>query len=151
MNLSYPVTLKHYQGGQVGAFFADVPEAITAGKNEAEALDLAQDALTVALSSYLDDGRPLPLPSKAKRGQPLVILPPRIAIKLAIHEAMCEQEVTQVQLGELLCIDGRQVRRILDLDHESKLSQLEAALAALGLRASVSVTKVSPLATNMAT
>ena len=150
MNMSYPVTLKSYQGGQVGVFFADVPEAITAGTNEAEALDRAQDALTVALSSYLDDGRPLPVPSKAKRGQPMVVLPPRVAIKLAIHEAMCDQGVTQAQLGELLSIDGRQVRRILDLDHESKLSQLEVALAALGLRASVTVTKVSQVATSMA-
>lgn len=150
MNMSYPVTLKSYKGGQVGVFFADVPEAITAGTNEVEALDRAQDALTVALSSYLDDGRPLPLPSKAKRGQPMVVLPPRVAIKLAIHEAMCEQGVTQVQLGELLGIDGRQVRRILNLDHESKLSQLEASLAALGLRASVTVTKVSPVTTSMA-
>ncbi len=150
MNMSYPVTLKRYQGGQVGAFFADVPEAITAGSNEAEALDRAQDALAVALSSYIDDGRPLPVPSKARRGQSVVVLPPRVAIKLAIHEAMCEQGVTQAQLGELLNIDGRQVRRILDLDHESKLSQLEAALAALGLRASVSVTKISLVAMSMA-
>ena len=150
MNMSYPVTFKHYQGGHVGAFFADVPEAITAGSNEVEALDRAQDALTVALSSYLDDGRPLPIPSKAKRGQPLVVLPPRVAIKLAIHEAMCEQGITQAQLGERLCIDGRQVRRILNLDHESKLSQLEAALGALGLRASVSVSKILPVASSMA-
>ena len=150
MNMSYPASLKSYKGGQIGVFFADVPEAITAGTNEAEALDRAQDALTVALSSYLDDGRPLPIPSKAKRGQPLVVLPPRVAIKLAIHEAMVQQGVTQAQLGERLSIDGRQVRRILNLDHESKLSQLEAALAVLGLRASVSVTKVSPLATSMA-
>ena len=146
MNISYSVTLKSYRGGQVGAFFADVPEAITAGTNEAEALDRAQDALLVALSSYLEDGRPLPRPSKAKRGQPVVVLPLRAAIKLAIHEAMCEQGVSQAQLGEMLRIDGRQVRRILNLDHESKLSQLEAALAALGLRASVSVTKVSSVA-----
>ena len=149
MIMSYPVTLKSYRGGQVGVFFADVPDAITAGTNEAEALDRAQDALTVALSSYLDDGRPLPAPSKAKRGQPVVVLPPRVAIKLAIHEAMCDQGVTQAQLGKLLSIDGRQVRRILDLDHESKLSQLEAALAAMGLRASVSVTKVSSVATSI--
>ena len=150
MNMSYPVTFKKYHGGQVGVFFADVPEAITSGSNEAEALDRAQDALTVALSGYLDDGRSLPVPSKSKRGQALVVLPPRVAIKLAIHEAMCEQGVTQAQLGELLNIDGRQVRRILNLDHESKLSQLEAALAALGLRASVNVMKISPVATSMA-
>lgn len=143
MNMAYPVTFKTYARGQIGAFFADVPEAITAGANEAEALDRAQDALMVALSGYLDNGRSLPVPSKAKRGQPVVVLPPRVAIKLAINEAMREQAMTQAQLGEHLNIDGRQVRRILDLDHESKLSQLEAALAALGLRAAVSVSKVS--------
>ena len=97
-----------------------------------------------------NDGRPLPVPSKAKRGQAMVVLPPRVAIKLALHAAMCDQGVTQARFGELLGIDGRQVRRMLNLDHESKLSQLEAALAALGLRASVNVTKVSPLATSMA-
>ena len=150
MNMSYPVTLKIYKGGQVGAFFTVVPEAITAGMNQAEALDRAQDALTVALSGYLDDGRLLPVPSKAKRGQAMVVLPPRVAIKLALHVAMRDQGVTQARFGELLGIDGRQVRRMLNLDHESKLSQLETALAALGLRASVSVTKVSPLASSMA-
>ena len=118
MNMSYPVTLKSYRGGQVGVFFADVPEAITVGTNEAEALDRAQDALLVALSGYLDDGRPLPVPSKAKRGQPVVVLPPRAAIKLAIHEAMCERGVTQAQLGEMLGIDGRQVRRMLTRQFE---------------------------------
>jgi antitoxin HicB len=143
MNMAYPVTFKTYARGQIGAFFADVPEAITAGANEAEALDRAQDALMVALSGYLDNGRSLPVPSKAKRGQPVVVLPPRVAIKLAINEAMREQAMTQAQLGERLNIDGRQVRRFLNLDHESKLSQLEAALAALGLRAAVSVSKVS--------
>ncbi|MDP2786252.1 MAG: type II toxin-antitoxin system HicB family antitoxin [Sulfurimicrobium sp.] len=146
MNMAYPVTFKTYASGQVGAFFVDVPEAITAGANESEALDHAQDALVVALSGYLDDGRSLPEPGKAKRGQAVVAIPPRIAIKLAIHEAMREQGMTQAQLGERLVVDGRQVRRILDLGHESKLSQLDAAMAALGLRASISVSKVSAMA-----
>lgn len=146
MNIAYPVTFKTYASGRVGAFFVDVPEAITAGATEAEALDRAQDALVVALSAYLDDGRALPVPSKAKRAQPVVAVPPRVAIKLAIHEAMREQAMTQAQLGERLGIDGRQVRRILDLDHESKLSQLESALSALGLRAEVHVSKVAATA-----
>ena len=150
MNMAYPVTLKTYSSRQVGAFFADVPEAITAGASEAEALDSALDALVVALSGYLDDGRPLPYPSKAKRGQPVVVLPPRVALKLAIYAAMREQNITQAQLGERLGIEGRQVRRVLDLDHESKLSQLEAALSALGLRVAVSVSKVSPAPSSVA-
>ncbi len=143
MNMAYPISFKTYGSGQVGAFFVDVPEAITAGATEAQALDRAQDALVVALSSYVDDGRSLPDPSKAKRGQRVVLVPPRVAIKLAIHSAMQDQSMTQAQLGEQLGVDGRQVRRILDLDHESKLSQLESALAALGLQASVEITNTS--------
>ena len=143
MNMAYPISFKTYRNGQVGAFFSDVPEAITAGATEAQALDRAQDALVVALSAYLDQSRPLPKPSKAKRGQRVVLVPPRVAIKLGIHAAMQVLSVTQTQLGDRLGIDGRQVRRILDLDHESKLSQLESALAALGLQASVEITATS--------
>lgn len=145
MNMAYPVSFKTYANGQVGAFFDDVPEAITAGAAQAEALDRAQDALVVALSRYLDDGRAIPSASKPKRGQPVVIVPPRAVIKLAIHAEMREQGITQATLAERLGVDGRQVRRVLNLDHESKFSQLEAALAALGLRAAVSVSKVSPV------
>ncbi len=141
MNLCYPVTVRRYDSGTVGLFFPDVPEAATAGKTLAEASDRAPDALLVALSAYVDDGRAIPVPSRAKRGQPVICLPPLAALKLAIHDAMTQQRVTQAALAERLSIDGRQVRRILDLDHESKFSQIEAALAALGLRASVSVEK----------
>lgn len=147
--MMFPVSFKTYVNGQVGAFFVDVPEAITAGATRAEALDRAQDALVVALSGYLDQDRPIPTASKAKRGQALVAVPPRAAIKLAIHAAMREKGMTQVQFGERLGIDGRQVRRILDLDHESKLSQLETALAALGLRADVTVSKVTSRDSNV--
>lgn len=139
MNMAYPVTLTTYSNGQVGATFADVPEAHTGGNTEAQTLDRAQDALVVALSFYLDDRRSLPTPSKAKRGQRLVMLPPRAAIKLAIHQGMRDQSMTQAQLGERMGIDGKQVRRVLNLDHESKLSQLESALAVLGLIASVAI------------
>ncbi len=144
MNLSYPVTFKTYANGQVGAFFTDVPEAMTAGATAVEALAQAEDALVVALSGYLDAGRPLPRARRAARGQPVVTPALRIALKLAIYAAMRDQGLTQEQLGERMHISGRQVRRILDLDHESRLSQLEAALAALRLRASVRVTKVAP-------
>jgi hypothetical protein len=41
------------------------------------------------------------------------------------------------------------VRRTLNLDHGSRLARLEAALAALGLQVSVSVTKVSPVTASM--
>ena len=115
MNLCYPADLRNYRRGTVGLFFPDVPEAATVGKTRTEALDHAADALVVALSAYVDDGRPIPSPSRAKRGQPVVCLPPLAALKLAIHDAMTQQKVTQTALAERLGIDARQVRRILDL------------------------------------
>jgi antitoxin HicB len=147
MNLCYPANVRDYGRGTVGLFFPDVPEAATVGKTLAEAIDRAADALVVALSAYVDEGRAIPSPSRAKRGHPVICLPPLAALKLAIHDAMTQQRITQAQLADRLGIDGRQVRRILDLDHESKFSQIEAAFAALGLRASVSVEKDVPIVT----
>ncbi len=78
-----------------------MPEAIIAGATQALALDYARDALVLALSGYLDAARALPVPSKAKRGQQVVALPPRVALKLAIHPAMREQSMTQERLSTL--------------------------------------------------
>ena len=143
MLTAYPANLRSYPDGTVGVFFPDVPEAATAGKTRTAALKAAEDALTLALSSYVDDGRTVPDGSRARRGQVLVYLPPLAALQLAIHDAMVRQGITQAALASRLGVDGRQVRRILDLDHESKLSQLEAALGALGLRAAVAVEELA--------
>ncbi|MBW2618591.1 MAG: hypothetical protein JRC92_06925 [Deltaproteobacteria bacterium] len=62
-----------------------------------------------------------------------------MAAKLAIYQAMHDQEVSQLELAERLGCDARQVRRILDLDHASRLDQLEAALKALGKRLVVDI------------
>jgi antitoxin HicB len=121
----------------------DVPEAITAGASKAEALALAEDALLVALSGYVEGGRPLPQASKPTRGQPLITLPARVAFKFAIHLAMRQAGMTRTMLAARLGVDARQVRRILDIDHESTLDQLERALAALGLRAALVVTNIA--------
>jgi len=129
---AYPVKLRpNGQGGFI-AQFPDVPEAITEADTKAEALQWAQDALVVALTGYLDDRLDIPQPSEPKRGQSLVALPPMIALKLAIYRAMREQGVSQSELARRLGCDSRQVRRLLDLDHHSRLDMLGAALKALG-------------------
>jgi antitoxin HicB len=139
MKLAYPADIKLYKNGHVGISFPDIPEAITSGTTREEALQHAEDALVVALSGYLDERLPIPTPSSALKGQPLIVVPPHIALKLAVHQRMVEQNITQKQLAALLDCDDRQVRRILDINHESRISQVEAALAALGVRASVDI------------
>jgi antitoxin HicB len=130
----YPLILETDENGTVIAQALDVPEAITVGRDADEAAARAEDALVAALRAYIEDGRPIPRPSRPKRGQPCAVLPPMAAAKLAIYQAMRAAGLTQAALAERLGCDPRQVRRLLDLDHRSRLDQLEAALAALGKR-----------------
>lgn len=128
---AYPVVLTKDRDSVI-VEFPNVPEAITVGANEDNALAWAQDALVVALSGYLEDRRAIPKPSKPKVGQKTVILPPLVASKLAIYQAMREQGFTQAQLATKLHCDARQIRRLLDLDHHSRLDLIDDALHILG-------------------
>lgn len=134
MLLAYPVALTADKNRSVIAEFPDVPEALTNGRSADDAATWAQDALVVALSGYIEEGRDIPTPSRPRKGQRLVPVPPMVAAKLAIYQAMRDQGLTQLQLADRLKVDGRQVRRLLDLDHNSTLPQLAAALEALGKR-----------------
>ena len=129
---SYPVILTPDENGTVIAQFPDVPEALTVGADNTNALQWAQDALVVALTGYMDARRDIPTPSPINPGQKAVHLPPQVAMKLAIYQGMRDGGVTQEALGERIGVDGRQVRRILDLDHNTSLSQLVLALKCLG-------------------
>jgi antitoxin HicB len=129
---SYPIILTPDENGSVIARFPDVPEAMTVGADENNAVEWAQDALVVALTGYVDDRRDIPPPSKPKKGQKSIHLPPQVAMKLTIYQAMRDQGITQAALGECMEVDSRQVRRILDLDHNTSLAQLVRALQCLG-------------------
>jgi len=128
----YPVILTPLDNGDVMATFPNVPEAMTCGENEAFALEWAQDALHVALAGYMDDHLDIPTPSAPAPGQPTVNTSPMVALKLALYQAMRDQGVSQLRLAGLLHCDARQVRRLLDLDHQSTVNQLMDAAEVLG-------------------
>ncbi len=137
--MTYPVTLAtDPETGQVMARFPDIPEAITVGANATDALRHALDALLCALAGYIASGRPIPEASTKAAEKPAIDLPAIVSAKLALYTAMRRQAITQTALAEKLGVDPRQVRRLLDLDHRSRMDQLEAALAALGMRLVVS-------------
>jgi len=139
MNLSYPVNLEAAEEGGFVVTFADVPEAITQGEDEAEALLRAADALETALGFYTDAGEVLPVPSKPKRGQPTVSPCAQACIKLGIYQAMREQGVRKSELARRLGWHMPQVDRLLDMRHATRLEHAESALAALGRRLDVVV------------
>lgn len=136
---AYPVTLTPEDNHTFTVTFADVPEALTFGDNEQEALQQAVDALETALSFYVDERQPLPKPSKPKRGQRTVSPSALEAAKLGVYQAMLEQDIKKAELARRLGWHAPQIDRLFDLTHASKLEQIEAAAAALGKQVQVAV------------
>jgi len=138
MRYAYPVTLEaEADGDGITAYFDELPGA-TWGATEAEALEQAEDLLVTALSFYTDDGAPLPHPSAA-RGRPVVAVPPLVAAKLALHDAMLAAGISNVELARRLNVDEKAVRRLRDPLHRSHIGQIDAALRILGKRLDVQV------------
>ncbi|MFH1873510.1 MAG: type II toxin-antitoxin system HicB family antitoxin [Pseudomonadota bacterium] len=135
----YPVILTPDDGTML-VTFPDVPEAITFGADTDEALMYAVDALESALSFYVDDRKPLPVPSKPKRGQKTVRPSALECAKLGVYRAMTEQGIKKAELARRLGWHMPQVDRLFDLKHASRLDQIEAAARALGRHVEVSVT-----------
>ena len=70
MKYEYPCRIDGEEGDYV-ASFRDVPGALTGGATRAEALELASDALRVALTYHFKKGE-LPPPSKPQPGEIMV-------------------------------------------------------------------------------
>ena len=132
---TYPVILTRLENGQIMAEFPDVPEALTYGETEELALDHARDALYEALDQYMTMRKDIPAPGPVKGHS--VPVEPMVGIKLGIYEAMREKGLTQDRLASLLACDARQVRRLLDIFHNSTLPQLVMALEVLDYRLEV--------------
>lgn len=133
----YPVTLTPDTDGSIIVTFVDVPEALTFGQDEGEALLHAIDALETGLSLYVDARKPLPTPSRAKKGQPTVCPSALESAKLGVYQAMMEQGIKKSELARRLGWHMPQIDRLFDLRHASKLEQIEVAAHALGKRLSV--------------
>lgn len=130
--LRYPVKLTKDDNGTLLVTAPDLPEMATFGDDVADALARAMDAIATALQSRVTDRKEIPAPSAPKRGQYLVALPAIVAAKLALYRAMIETGTRKSDLARKLGVHGPQVDRLLDLDHNSKLDQIEAAARAIG-------------------
>lgn len=129
--MKYPA---HFEPDTVGfvVTFRDIPEAITQGDDEAEAMAMAQDALLTALDFYFDDGRPVPAPSPALPGERMVALPLGAAAKVMLLNELSAQGVRPAELARRMGVKPQEVTRVLNLHHATKIDTVATALAALG-------------------
>lgn len=128
--------------GAILVTFPDIPEAITGGANEAEALQNAQEALDLALLNHALVGENFPVAGFNPTGggtYRMINVSAHTQAKLAFINAFYQAGPTRVALAAKLGKSEVQVRRMLDPHHATKLPALEAGLLALGKRLVIEV------------
>ena len=128
---AYPVNLRK-DGNSILVTFPDIPEAITQGDNREHALEMAKDALELAMDFYFEDRRPVPAPSKSKRGQDVVELPASLSAKILLLNEMLLQKVRPAELARRIGTTPQEVNRLTNIRHTSRIDGIAGALKALG-------------------
>ena len=136
--IGYPAKLQKEQDGYVVSF-RDIPEALTSGASREEALEMAGDALATAMEFYFEDRRPVPMPSKPRKGEVSVELPASVAVKVLLLNEMLKENVTPSKLARKLDTSPQTVTRIVDLHHATKIDTLAQAFKAIGKTLTFSV------------
>ncbi|NVI06336.1 type II toxin-antitoxin system HicB family antitoxin [Paraburkholderia youngii] len=136
--LRYPALIEP-DGDGFAVSFRDIPEALTGGSTTEEAREMAADALLTAMDFYFEDRRPVPTPSKAKKGEELVALPASVSAKVLLLNEMIEQKVTPAGLARRLGTSPQAVNRIVDIGHSTKIDTIAEALEALGKHLEIAV------------
>ena len=138
--MRYPIKMRR-DGKFFLVTFPDIPEAITQGENETEALAAARDALTTALDFYFEAGRMVPAPSAPKRKQLYVDLPLSLSAKVLLLNEMLQQKVRPAELARRLHTTPQEINRLTNIRHTSKIDGIAEAMKALGKNLQVNATK----------
>ena len=126
--LAYPITLED-DDGTVLATSLDFPELTTFGDDREEAIVRAVLALEEAIAARIHDREEIPTPSP---GETYAILPTLTSVKVMLYQGMRDQGVGKAELARRLGWHMPQVDRALDVQHRSRLDQMDAALGAIG-------------------
>lgn len=130
----YPVLLTPAEEGGYVVTCRDLPQLVTQGDTEQDALEQAADAMDEVFATYMMEGIDFPQPSKAKRREHLVAPPAETTAKAALFVAMRQAGISKLQLARRLGVDEKEVRRLLDPHYGSKLPRIAQAISVLGQR-----------------
>lgn len=115
-----------------------LPEVTSFGETRDDALARAADAIEEALAARIADGVEIPLPA-GKPGALHAVLPLLTQLKVELYQALRAEGKSRADLQRAMKVHRPQIDRLLDLNHASKLDQIEAAFRALGREVNISV------------
>jgi len=97
-------------------------------------LTQAADCLEEAVAGRIRRGDAIPEASAARRGEAGVPLPAPMAAKAALYLAIRQAGISNLALARRIHVDEKEIRRMLDPRHPTKLPRIQLALDALGVR-----------------
>ncbi len=141
--LAYPVTLTEDEGWFI-VESQDFSNISAYGDTKESALTDAVNAIATGIAMCIRNNQPIPNPSPASAGQPVVTLPTQVMLKALIHGEMLRRKMTKAELARTVGWRPTQVVRLLDVTHSSKLDAIDEVFEALGQQLDVSVRNLQP-------
>lgn len=129
---AYPARVSPAEEGGWLITFRDFAEGHTQTDGGEDAIDLAEGCLQACIEGRLLDGVAIPEASALRPGEVMVAVPIETATKAALFTAVAESGKSRLALATELGMDEKEVRRMLDPRHSSKLPRIERVLRALG-------------------
>jgi len=112
--------------------FRDLPDAISQAEPDEDPVDMAEGCVQAAIEGRLLYREAIPVPSAPRPGEVMVAVPLETATKAALLQRVAESGMSQSTLAKTVGLDEKEIRRMLDPAHASKLPRIAKVLRALG-------------------
>jgi antitoxin HicB len=132
----YRIELTPDDNGTVLVTCPALPEVTTFAETAAEAPLRAKDAIEEALASRIADHESVP---ELTQGGLIAPLPALTLAKVELYRALAERAIGVAALADRLGIQASAAQRLLDLNHRTAMSEVEAAFRSLGLRLGIEI------------
>ena len=132
---------------QDGGFVIQFPDfgyGATQGETLQEANEMGEDLLKSLVQEEIRKSKPLPAPVK-HRGKHfrLVSLPALQSAKAELYTAFRVSGIKKAELARRIGISKTNIERLFDLDHASRLDQIEDAFRAIGKKLEVTISNAA--------
>jgi len=141
----YPARITRAPEGGWNIRFRDLPDALSQAGADEDAVDIAEGCLQAAIEGRLLYHDEIPEPSAPRPGEVLVAVPLETAAKAALLARVAASSMSQVALAKAVGLDEKEIRRMLDPSHSSKLPRLARVLRVLGQELQLSVVDAAQL------
>jgi antitoxin HicB len=129
MHLAYDIKIEPDDNGTYLVTCPDLPEVTTFGESEADVLKRAHAAIEEALAARIADGLEIPLPRK--NTSRAFRLPSSSFLKVLLYLEAKHAGISRAEIARRLGWHRNSVDRLFQLDHASKLDQIEKAFGAI--------------------